>query len=153
MEKIIKLDETHELKLDNNVWWLIQYKSQFGHDILPDIMPIISSVMNTIVAVASVADEKSDVKDILKRIEPSDLTEALIELAGLQLTDFINVLWAMAKTADDSIPEPNKWVRQFDTFPLDILVPEAGEMIIRGMVSEKNWESLRNLLAGLKAKK
>lgn len=146
MEKIIKLDETHELRLDNNVWWLIQYKSQFGHDIVPDIMPLLSGVMNVIVTVASAMDEESTVSDIVKRIDASDLTEALIELAGLQITDFINILWAMAKTADPLIPEPGRWVRQFDVFPLDILVPEAGEMIVRGMVSEKNWESLRNLL-------
>lgn len=151
MEKIIKLDENHEIKLDNNVWWCIQYKSQFGHDIVPDIMPLLSGIMNAIVAVASATGDGDSVQDILKRLDTSDLTEALIELAGLQLTDFINIIWAMAKTADESIPEPNRWVRQFDRFPLDVLVPQAGELIVRGMVSEKNWNSLQNLLTSLKA--
>jgi len=152
MEKIIRIDEKHEIKLNNNVWWLMTYKSQFGHDIVPDLMPLLSTVMNTAVTLAGVVDKDSTVQDTLKRIDTNDLTDALIELAGLQLTDFINIVWAMAKTADESIDEPNKWVRQFDAFPLDVLVPEAGELIVRGMVSEKNWTRLRILLGGLRAK-
>lgn len=152
MEKIIRIDETHEMKLDNNVGWLLEYKAQFGHDIVPDIMPLISSVVDMAITLAGVVDSKASVQDMLKRLDSADIMNALIELASLQLTDFINVLWAMAKTADDNIPEPRKWVKGFDSFPLDILVPEAGSMIVQGMVSEKNLMSLRSLVKSLQAK-
>lgn len=152
MEKIIKIDETHEMKLDNNIGWLLVYKSQFGHDIVPDIMPLISSVVDVLVTLAGVMESGESVQDTLKKIDSADITSALIELASLQMTDFINIIWAMAKTADDGIPEPSRWVRQFDCFPLDVLVPEAGSMIAQGMVSEKNLQSLRSLAKSLQAK-
>ena len=152
MEKIIRINDTQEMKLDNNIGWLLTYKSQFGHDIVPDIMPLISSVMDLVVTLAGVVDKDESVQDMLKKLDSSDLMSALIEMAGLQLTDFVHILWAMAKTADDKIPEPSRWVRQFDSFPLDILVPEAGSMIVQGMVSEKNLMSLRSLVKSLQAK-
>lgn len=152
MEKTITIDEKHEIKLNNNVGWLLEYKAQFGYDIVPVIMPLISSLMDTLISLAGVVDKKSTVQDVLKRLDRADISEALIELAGLRLTDFINVLWAMAKTADPEIPEPSRWVRQFETFPLDVLVPEAGGLILSGLVSEKNLQSLRAIVRGLRAK-
>ena len=62
----------------------------------------------------------------------------------------INVTWAMAKAADESIEPPKKWVRQFDEFPLDVVGPAVFDMIIKGFVSSKNLKRLENLRTSLK---
>ena len=38
MKKTIKLYKDCELTLSNNAGWLYEYREQFGHDIVPDIM-------------------------------------------------------------------------------------------------------------------
>jgi len=59
----------------------------------------------------------------------------------------------MAKAADDSIPEPKKWLRSFESFPLDIVVPEVFTMAAQGAMSRKNWESLQQWIGKLRAPK
>ena len=56
----------------------------------------------------------------------------------------------MAKAADETIDPPRKWVRQFDAFPLDEIVPEVGELMLKGFASSKNLERLRTMLGRLK---
>ena len=52
MEKIIKIGDK-EVRLNNNVAWTMEYRDQFGKDILPAIMPLIASMiegLSTLVA-------------------------------------------------------------------------------------------------------
>jgi hypothetical protein len=52
------------------------------------------------------------------------------------------LIWAMAKAADESIDPPKEWVKQFDEFPLDVVVPAIYEMALNGFVSSKNLTRL-----------
>lgn len=60
-----------------------------------------------------------------KNISTKKGTERLkaYETTGFRIT------WALAKTADDSIPEPTEWLKQFEKFPLSEVVIEAYELI------------------------
>ena len=152
MVKIIEIDG-NVFRLDNNAGWLLEYQDQFGHDILPDIMPIIGAVFEYFESVAATGVTLNEARDVTKAIgRGANATGALIELSGFRVTDLINVVWALAKTADPEIDPPRQWVRQFDPFPFDALLPEVFLLVSQGLMTSKNWTRLQNAIDGLRAK-
>lgn len=144
-----------DVRLDNNIGWTLEYRDQFGRDIVPAIMPFLSSIISTIGGVfEEFGTESTDigVAEVIQAISGERASEIMIQLSQLELTDFINVVWALAKNADPTLPEPKRWVRQFDPFPLDELIPEVGKLIIAGMASQKNLKWLQTKADGLKPK-
>lgn len=151
MERTISINEI-DVTLNNNVNWFFIYKNQFGHDIVPTLMPLLATTINL---AAGLLDEtgKSEnvqVRDILAIADSDAMINALIHLSGMEFTEVINIFWAMAKNADESIPEPSRWIRQFDVFPVDEIIPVLVEMIVSGVTSSKNLERVRNGLKNLK---
>lgn len=140
MKKTIKLYKDCELTLSNNAGWLYEYREQFGHDIVPDIMPIVSAVFKALKELSNQSGKS--VTEMIKGLDGDVIEDALIELASLQSVDLINIIWAMAKCADDDIDEPRIWIRQFETFPLDVIVPKVWNLVLEGFVSSKNLKSL-----------
>ena len=153
MEKNIRIDKNHSLTVNNNLAWMMIYKSQFGHDIVPEVMPLIGAVSEMISGLAASGMEIKSAEDFIQRLDKDILTNMLVELTGLEFVSFVNVCWALAKSADPDIDEPMAWIRQFDSFPVDILAPEIFELIVRGVVSEKNWKRLQSQIKSLKPKK
>ena len=152
MVKIIEIDG-NVFRLDNNAGWLLEYQDQFGHDILPDIMPIIGAVFEYFESVAATGVTLKEARDVTKAIgRGANAPGALIELSGFRVTDLINVVWALAKTADPEIDPPRQWVRQFDPFPFDALLPEVFLLVSQGLMTSKNWTRLQNAIDGLRAK-
>lgn len=143
MNKTIKINKDKELVISNNLAWAMIYKSQFGHDIVPDIMPIVSAITKLLGELSKT--NGTDVASVLKSLDGDTLQDALIELCALQFTDFINLTWAMAKANDDDIETPDKWVRQFDHFPIDVIAPAVFDLLLKGLVSSKNLKSLRTI--------
>jgi hypothetical protein len=141
MNKTIKISKDKELVISNNLAWAMIYKSQFGHDIVPDIMPIVSAITKLLGELSKA--NGTDVASVLKSLDGDSVQDALIELCALQFTDFINLTWAMAKANDDDIETPDKWVRQFDHFPIDVIAPAVFDLLLKGLVSSKNLKSLR----------
>lgn len=141
MIKTIKLGPDSELTLSNNLAWAMIYKDQFGHDIVPDVMPVLSALTKLLSELYQT--KTKDLGEMLKSIDSDVLNDALIELCGVQFVDFINLTWAMAKAYDDDIEDPKLWIRKFDEFPVDVIGPAVFELITRGLISSKNLESLR----------
>lgn len=150
MKKVIEI-EGQTFTLDNNVGWLLEYQDQFGHDILPDIMPILGAILEFLEGAMSSGVTMKDAKDITKAIQNGAGTSSLIELAGFRMTDVIAIVWALAKTADPNIDPPRQWVRQYNPFPLDKLLPEVFGLVASGLMSSKNWNRLQTLVADLRA--
>lgn len=144
MIKTIKIDKDTNLVLSNNLSWATTYKNQFGHDIVPDVMPIISAIANLIGELFENRNE--DVIEMMKNIDMDVLKDALLELCGIQFVDFIHLVWALAKANDEDTEDPDRWVRKFDYFPIDIIAPSVYELLSKGLVSSKNLKSLRNLV-------
>lgn len=149
MIKTITLDEGRELTLSNNVGWLLVYKDQFGHDIVPSLIPVLNAGIDLIYGLYRATGGQLD-KDVLEKVDPEDLEDAIYKLAGFEAVDLLNVVWAMAKNADDKIPEPKKWFNTFETFPLDIIVPAVFDLLYKGMVSSKNSKRLQEAFESLK---
>lgn len=142
MEKVIKIG-SNEVRLSNNVAWVMEYRDQFGKDILPAIMPLITTVSEGISTVLSEAGTDITIESLSEAIN-GRVMDVLLPLYQAEFVDLvINVTWAMAKAADEDIEPPKKWVRQFDTFPLDVVGPAIFELVVKGFVSSKNLTRLK----------
>lgn len=142
MEKVIKIG-SNEVRLSNNVAWVMEYRDQFGKDILPAIMPLIATVSEGISTVLSEAGTDITIESLSEAINGRAM-DVLLPLYQAEFVDLvINVAWAMAKAADEDIDPPKKWVRQFDTFPLDVVGPAIFELVVKGFVSSKNLTRLK----------
>lgn len=142
MEKVIKIG-SNEVRISNNVAWVMEYRDQFGKDILPAIMPLITTVSEGISTVLSEAGTDITIESLSEAINGRAM-DVLLPLYQAEFVDLvINVTWAMAKAADEDIDPPKKWVRQFDTFPLDVIGPAIFDLVIKGFISSKNLTRLK----------
>lgn len=153
MEKVIKIEEK-EITLSNATEWIFIYNDQFGHDIVETITPMISSAVQII---GGLLDEVGDNADLDSRTfarlyNTEAMDRALIYISTMRMTDIISIAWSMAKAADDSVPLPRQWVKQFESFPLDVIAPAIVELLIRGFSSSKNWERLQSLIKAVQPK-
>ena len=150
MEKIIKIGK-QEVRLNNNVAWTMEYRDQFGKDIVPALMPLLASMIEGVSTVVSEAGGSDiSIADIADVVQGRSM-EVLLPLFQVEFVDtIINVTWAMAKAADENIEPPKKWVRQFEEFPLDVIVPAVYELVLKGFVSSKNLKRLKKASASLK---
>ena len=147
MEKTIKIGKK-SVRLNNNVSWAIAYRDQFGRDIIPTIMPLFASALDIISGIINETGKTDDIslEDLAKLADGDSLLNAAIHLGGFEFTDLICLTWALAKCADEEIPEPREWVSQFDVFPIDVVAPEVFRMIFKGVISSKNLKRLEDLI-------
>ena len=150
MEKIIKIGK-QEVRLNNNVAWTMEYRDQFGKDIVPALMPILASLMEGVSTIISESGSKEvTMADIADAVQGRSM-DVLLPMFQVEFVDtIINVTWAMAKAADESIEPPKRWVRQFEEFPLDVIVPAVYELVLKGFVSSKNLTRLKKVSESLK---
>lgn len=138
----------HPIELDSSLGWLYIYQRQFGHDILPDIMPLAEAVIAGLGDVLTAVTEKDGEKtmlvdDALQLMNSDTIVEMFIKLAGMELTTLLNIFWAMVKNKDPYLPDPQKFVNSFDRLPLvDELAPALLYIVIDSSTSSKNSESL-----------
>ena len=141
MEKTIKIGDI-DVKLNNNAAWAMEYQDQFGEDILPVALPLAASVAEAFAAVLADAGPELNAQSFAEAIQ-GRAVEILAPIYQSEIVKLVyNVTWSLAKNADPDIPEPKKWIRQFDTFPLDVVIPEVYGMIIAGFASSKNLPRL-----------
>lgn len=151
MEKVIKIGKK-EVRLNNNVAWTMEYRDQFGKDILPAVMPLLSSMIEGVSAVVAESTEgdKITAESIAEALQGRTF-DFMLPMYQAEFVDLVvNVTWAMAKAADENIDPPKKWIRQFDSFPLDVVGPIIFDMVLKGFVSSKNLKRLKKIGESLK---
>ena len=149
MEKIIKIGK-QEVRLNNNVAWTMEYRDQFGKDIVPAIMPLIASVIEGVSTIIADAGDEVTITNIAEAVQ-GRAVDIMLPMFQAEFVDLvINVTWAMAKAADEDIEPPKQWVKQFDSFPLDVVAPAVYDMLLKGFVSSKNLKRLKGIGASLK---
>lgn len=129
MRKTIKLENKKSIKINTSWNWAYIYKEYFGHDIIPDLVPAIDAFLKTFTQIVN-GEEADD-----------------LDIYGLEITTMTNIVWALAKNADENIPDVNEWLDEYDKFPLDIIVPEVVEALADSMISSKKAELLRGQAA------
>ena len=151
MEKTIKIGEK-EVLLNNNIGWTFIYRDQFGHDIITTLMPMAGAILDLLAGIITETGktENIEVSDLIKAADSDRIIDAVVHMSGLEFVEFINITWSLAKCADDSIPEPKIWVKEFEEFPLDEIAPEVFRLISRGVMSSKNFERLQTALKPMK---
>ena len=125
----------------------MEYRDQFGKDILPAVMPLLASMIEGVSTILADADKGGELTaaSVAEALEGRTI-DILLPMFQAEFVDLIiNVTWAMAKAADESIDPPKKWVRQFDEFPLDVVWPAVLNLVMKGFVSSKNLKRLKKL--------
>lgn len=152
MEKTIKIGK-QDVRLTNNISWAMVYRDQFGHDIIPTLTPMMAAVMDIISGIFSASDDPNNItlKDAVQVMDGDAFINAIAHLSGLEFVELINITWAMAKAADDNLPDPMTWARSLDEFPVDKIAPEVVKLAFKGMVSTKNLKRLNDLLGRVRA--
>ena len=151
MEKVIKIGK-QEVKLSNNVAWTMEYRDQFGKDVVQEHVPLIASFAEGIASIVSDTGKTDGITvgDIFEAIEGRTMEIMLPMMQTEFMNVIINVTWAMAKAADENIDPPKQWVRQFEVFPVDVVASTVYEMALKGFVSSKNLKRLMTLKENLK---
>ena len=154
MEKTIKIGDK-EVLVNNNAGWAFEYREQFGHDIIPTLMPMMAALIDIAKGIIASIDPAAfkkkgkdkveiGIEDVLKVADSEELMDSLLHMSGLEFVELLNITWALAKTADENIPEPRIWIRRFDAgFPVDEVAPEIFKLIAAGVVSSKNLSRLK----------
>ena len=130
----------------------MEYRDQFGKDILPAVMPLLTSMIEGVSAVVaeSTEGEKITAESIAEALQGRTL-DFMLPMYQAEFVDLVvNVTWSMAKAADESIDPPKKWVRQFEEFPLDVVGPAVFDLVLKGFVSSKNLKRLKKMGESLK---
>jgi hypothetical protein len=153
MESIIKIGDK-DVKVNNRAGWTMTYRDQFGRDIVPTLMPLFAGALDVASGLIKETGKIDSVEfeDILAVADGDALINAFIHLSGFEFVEILYITWAMAKEADSSIPEPKTWIRSFEEFPIDEVVPEVVKLAFAGMVSSKNLQRLRTITESLKKK-
>jgi hypothetical protein len=151
MEKTIKIGK-QEVRLTNNVSWAMTYRDQFGHDIIPTLMPMLAAALDIVGGLIDEIGEGGQVEAsaLIKALDGDRLLDAMIHLSGLEFVELINITWAMAKACDDDLPDPKAWAKSLEEFPVDTIAPEVFSLAFKGLVSSKNLKRLKNLKSGIK---
>lgn len=145
MKKTIKIDDEQKFEINSSSGWLYAYQEQFGHDVLPVLLPAAEALLQTMADLMK--DSKSDnVGDMLANADEETISNAFITLSGMQLTTVTNIVWAMAKNANDSIESPREWLNSFDVFPWDIVVPQVLSAALEACISKKKFEKLKETI-------
>ena len=151
MEKVIKIGK-QEVKLSNNVAWTMEYRDQFGKDVVQEHVPMLASITEALATVVADTGKTNNISvaDILGALEGRTM-DVMIPLMQTEFASvLVNVTWAMAKAADEDIAPPKQWVRQFEVFPVDVIAPTVYEMALKGFVSSKNLKRLMTLKESIK---
>ena len=144
MEKIIKIGK-QEVRLNNNVAWTMEYRDQFGKDVIPVVMPLLSSMIEGLSTVIAEAGDEINLSTIAEAVQGRAI-DIMLPMFQAEFVDIvINVTWAMAKVADEDIEPPKQWVRQFEEFPLDVVAPAVFDLVMKGFVSSKNLKRLKKI--------
>lgn len=115
MIKMVEIDGKNIL-FKSNAATPIRYKQQTGSDFFADIL-------------------KMQYLSPLIGAKPEDIPADVID--KLDFSVLYNVVWTLAKTADNSIPEPLTWFDSFDEFSILDILPEVMDLITSNLKSKK----------------
>ena len=145
MRRTINIDN-HSIEIDTSMGWLFVYKSTFGRDILPDLMPLVEAALSGLAEIlgsgAIKCDKSIDPEKALDLMNADALVDMLVKMAGMELTTVLQVFWAMVKNADPYAAPPEAFFGKLERFPMDEVVPTMFYAIVESSVSSKNAKSL-----------
>lgn len=146
----IKLGKEKVLNLDSSIGWLLKYREQFGRDILPDLLPLLTAGVDFAISTAAgLEGGKVSMKDLVENLDKDAVESIMMDIAMLESTTVINIIWALnanyKKRNEEDVQSPEVWAETMDYFPLDVIIPKALKLIMESTVSTKNLKRLHSL--------
>lgn len=147
MIKTININGSQSIEANSSNGWLLIYKQTFGHDILPDLMPILEAVFSGLAEIMESTEDDFSTRGIIKALNEGALTSALISLNGMELVTLLQVVWALNKNADNTITNNViEWANGFDTFEWDAIIPQVVQLIANSSATSKNLTRLQETI-------
>lgn len=106
MEKTLKIGNK-EVKMKSTAGTMMRYRNNFNRDFIKDLMALQKKLTNKI--------------------------DTGTEFEAIDLDIFEKIAWCMAKTADNTTPDIENWLDQFDTFDIMQVLPEIMELLVANM--------------------
>ena len=129
MEKTVTIDG-RPVRFKASGGCMYRYKAQFGREMLADAV-MLDEFLQTAVKKQR-KTKRADGKVVMQPFTEYDYTK-------LSLEAVYNILWTYAKTADESIPEPQEWLDSFTTFPVMDIYEQIKEITdVNFKVDRKN---------------
>lgn len=113
MEKTIVIDG-RKVKFKSTGAVAVRYKAQFNRDFFKDVLKMRP--------LTKVANKKAE-----------DITDE--DLESLDFEVFYRIIWVLAKTADNEVPDLLTWLDSFDEFPVEDVIGELYELIASSIQS------------------
>lgn len=147
----IKLGKEKVLNLDSSIGWLLKYREQFGRDILPDLLPLLTAGVDFAMStVAGFEGKKVEIKDLVEHLDRDAVESIMMDIAMLESATVIHIIWALnanyRKRNGEDVQSPEEWAEAMDYFPLDVILPKALKLIMESTVSTKNLKRLQSLV-------
>lgn len=120
MEKVLIIGGK-EIKMKSTAGTMMRYRNNFNRDFIKDLVKLQTKL--------------------------NDKLEKGQEFEALDLDLFEKIAWCMAKTADNSIPDIEHWLDEFDTFDIMQVLPELMNLLVANMEqinSKKKLEAQAN---------
>lgn len=106
MEKIINIGDK-QIKMKATAGTMLRYRNNFGKDFMADLQKL--------------------QKKLNEKLENGT------EFEAMDLAMFEQIAWCMAKTADDSIPDIEHWLDNFEAFDIMQVLPELMSLLVANM--------------------
>ena len=120
MEKILNIGGK-DIKLKSTAGTMMRYRNNFNRDFIKDLVNLQGKL--------------------------TDKTTKGAEFNAIDLDIFEKIAWCMAKTADDTIPDIEKWLDEFETFDIMQVLPQIMELIVGNMEQINNKKKLEETTA------
>lgn len=117
MEKTLTIDDK-QVTFKSTAGTVRRYRNQFGQDFFADIVKMYPIM-----------------KALSKGVDMENLSYE--DMKQLDFSAFENIAWALCKTADNNIPDPDAWFDGFDSFPIGDILPEIQDLIFHSLQGKK----------------
>lgn len=106
MEKVLNIGGK-QIKMKSTAGTMMRYRNNFNRDFIKDLVKLQGKL--------------------------SDKLEKGEEFEAIDLDLFEKIAWCMAKTADNSIPDIESWLDEFETFDIMQVLPELMNLLVANM--------------------
>lgn len=132
MKKTLKFGEK-EITFSSNANLSYIFKNQFGYDLVQKAIPLISEIIRGISPYAKF--EKNEMT--FDNLDLENLADIVEQLNSLEITEIMNIIWAMAKANDGEIKEPELFFADIEDFDIIDCIKELAPIFINSFVSKK----------------
>ena len=109
MEKVLTINNK-EIRMKSTAGTLMRYRNNFGRDLIKDMLRL-----------------QNKLKDVQEQGKQFEIME---------LDMFEKIAWCMAKTADNTIPDIEHWLDNFETFDIMKVLPEIMQLLVDNLKQE-----------------